>query len=273
MIEIPIVDHESLSFVARAKEITSTKFKRREGRVVAWTRALLVPPLNTSENIYIHVDAHARGSRRGEDRSVGALYTCEPRQFVVTCLECAHRFREYCTICESRKIRIGKFPIYRLKESKQLRVSSWRDCKGCEATSPCERTLRVRKEGKKKGERCARTSRSSPFLFHKRLSVTIARVLDLPLSPSLSLVSPPVRPSSASSRSLLPLFCLAFSFSLFLPLSPCLCIALSSSHSHLCTSAFLTAERRTGFRRKETTIQRIVATDHSWRVDRINDVS
>lgn len=84
---------ESLSFVARAKEV-SAKFERREGRVVAWTRALLVPPLN-SENIYIHtrVDAHARGSRRGEDRSAGALYTCEPRQFVVTCLECTHGFR------------------------------------------------------------------------------------------------------------------------------------------------------------------------------------
>lgn len=50
-------------------------------------------------------------------------------------------------------------------------------------------------------------------------------------------------------------------------------IALSSSHSYLRTSAFLTAERRSGFRRKETTIQRIVATDHSWRVDRINGVS
>lgn len=50
-------------------------------------------------------------------------------------------------------------------------------------------------------------------------------------------------------------------------------IALSSSHSYLCTSAFLTAERRSGFRRKETTIRRIVATDHSWRVDRINGVS
>ena len=103
--------------------------------------------------------------------------------------------------------------------------------------------------------------------FFTSLFVTIARVLDLPLSPSLSLVSPLVRPSSASSRSLLPLFRLAFSF----PLS--LYIALSSSHSHLCTSAFLTAERRSGFRRKETTIQRIVATDHSWRVDRINGVS
>lgn len=139
---------------------------------------------------------------------------------------------------------------------------------GVQSNSTCGRILQARKGKKKKKKEIGVREQVDPRLsFFTSLFVTIARVLDLPLSPSLSLVSPLVRPSSASSRSLLPLFRLAFSF----PLS--LYIALSSSHSHLCTSAFLTAERRSGFRRKETTIQRIVATDHSWRVDRINGVS
>lgn len=78
---------------------------------------------------------------------------------------------------------------------------------------------------------------------------------------------------------------ISLSFSLPFPL-PCLSVPLSLYSVHpfrslpsrscalslalACTSAFLSAKRRTGFRRKETTIRRIVATDHSWRVDRIN---
>lgn len=79
------------SVSTRERSFRQVSKEDREGRLVAWTRALLVPPLNTSENIHIHVDAHARESRRGEDRSAEALYTCDSRQFVVTiCLECAY---------------------------------------------------------------------------------------------------------------------------------------------------------------------------------------
>lgn len=123
------------------------------------------------------------------------------------------------------------------------------------------------KQERKKKEIGVREQVDPRLSFFTSLFVTIARVLDLPLSPSLSLVSPLVRPSSASplARSSLYFVSLSHFLSLY--------IALSSSHSYLCTSAFLTAERRSGFRRKETTIRRIVATDHSWRVDRINGVS
>lgn len=100
--------------------------------------------------------------------------------------------------------------------------------------------------------------------------------LNLPFCLSLSLSLPsrppsprrclPSRPSDARSFSLPP------------PSIPSTLLAplhrnrLARAHEP-CTSAFLSAERRTGFRRKETTIRRIVATDHSWRVDRINGVN
>lgn len=117
----------------------------------------------------------------------------------------------YCTICELRKFVSTNFRLTKKKRKYKL----FRDISTRGAKQSAVWTYSTSKR-RKKGERCARTSRTSPFLFHERLSVTIARVLDLPLSPSLSLVSPLVRPSSASSRSLLPLFRLAFSFPLFL---------------------------------------------------------
>lgn len=172
------------------------------------------------------------------------------------------------------KIHIGQFSILIIKKKKKINRNEYEKSLRRVVISRGAKQFNVwtdftSKEGKKKKKKeiGVREQVDPRLSFFTSLFVTIARVLDLPLSPSLSLVSPLVRPSSASSRSLLPLFRLAFSF----PLS--LYIALSSSHSHLCTSAFLTAERRSGFRRKETTIQKIVATDHSWRVDRINGVS
>lgn len=114
-----------------------------------------------------------------------------------------------------------------------------------------------------------RSSSVIPLLFQRRCpSDTLAQPTTLPLSlspsqppfPSPSLPSRvPLAPSSLSSRS-------PFS------LSPSHRGRLARARDP-CTSAFLSAERRTGFRRKETTIRRIVATDHSWRVDRINGVN
>ena len=106
----------------------------------------------------------------------------------------------------------------------------------------------------------------SPFLFHGTcLSVTIARLLSTYRSLPLSVSRPAARPSSASSRSLLPLS-FPVSLSRFLSL-----------HAFLLAPAlpppsYSPEPGRLGFRRKETTIRRIVATDHSWRVDRINGV-
>lgn len=135
-------------------------------------------------------------------------------------------------------------------------------------------------EGIKRDGRCARDSASSspplshspslslsfprspppliPLLFQRCPSDTLA--LNLPtalflyLSPSHS---PPPFSRLPVPRSLYPVY-------------PSRSHPPRPSRSHSRTSAFLSAKRRTGFRRKETTIRRIVATDHSWRVDRIN---
>jgi len=116
-----------------------------------------------------------------------------------------------------------------------------------------------------------------PLLFQRCPSDTLAQPTTYPLSLSLSpplslspLVLPrlacrPVSLALARSRSLLPLSRSPFS----LPPAAVVSLALANRAP---PPAFLSAERRTGFRRKETTIRRIVATDHSWRVDRINRV-
>lgn len=112
---------------------------------------------------------------------------------------------------------------------------------------------------------------SSPFsavsLRHPRSTyhcTSLFLSLSLPLGPPSPSLSLPSRPSR--------------SFSLPPPSIPSTLLALPhrgrlARARDPCTSAFLSAERRTGFRRKETTIRRIVATDHSWRVDRINGVN
>lgn len=114
---------------------------------------------------------------------------------------------------------------------------------------------------------------SSPFstvsLRHPR-STNHLSSLSLLLSHPFPLVLPrlaccPVLLVLARFRSLLPLPRSPFS----LPLVAIISLALVDRAP---PPAFLSAERRTGFRRKETTIRRIVATDHSWRVDRINGV-
>lgn len=150
---------------------------------------------------------------------------------------------------------------------------------------------RIKRDG-----RCARFTSSSPFsLTHSSLSFSLSLSLcpppsflsffssvpptpslnlplylslslSLPLDPSSPSLSSPSRPSDARSFSLPP------------PSIPSTLLALPhrgrlARARDPCTSAFLSAERRTGFRRKETTIRRIVATDHSWRVDRINGVN
>jgi len=110
-----------------------------------------------------------------------------------------------------------------------------------------------------------------PLLFQRCPSDTLNLPLYLSLSISLSFplllsLSPLSRPSSGRSFSLPPPS-IPFTF---------LTLARRGRLARTCeprTSAFLSAKRRTGFRRKETTIRRIVATDHSWRVDRINEVN
>lgn len=76
------------------------------------------------------------------------------------------------------KIHIGQFSILIIKKKKKkltetntrnLSVVSW--FHGVQSNSTCGRILQARKgkKKKKKGDRCARTSRSSPFLFHESL--------------------------------------------------------------------------------------------------------
>lgn len=128
------------------------------------------------------------------------------------------------------------------------------------------------REGIKRDGRCARDSASS-----SPLSLTLVLSLSSSLPRSFLSFFSGVPPTPSRSTYL------PFYFSIFLPLVPPLPVPCSlypvrlsrslpprPSRSHPRTSAFLSAERRTGFRRKETTIRRIVATDHSWRVDRIN---
>lgn len=120
------------------------------------------------------------------------------------------------------------------------------------------------KKGKKRRSVCANKSiLAFPFSrVSSSPSLEFSIYHSLPLYLSFRLLSVPL--ALPLARSSLYFVSLSHFLSLY--------IALSSSHSYLCTSAFLTAER-SGFRRKETTIRRIVATDHSWRVDRINGVS
>ena len=172
----------------------------------------------------------------------------------------------YCTICELRKFVSTNFRLTKKKKKKRKENTS------CSVTSlhgvrnnpPCGRILRAREEKKKSGVR----EQVEPHLsFFTNVSPSpsfeFSTYHSLPLYLSFRLLSVPLAlPLARSSL-------YSVSLSHFLSFY----ITFSSSHSHLCTSAFLTAERRTGFRRKETTIRRIVATDHSWRVDRINDVS
>ena len=141
--------------------------------------------------------------------------------------------------------------------------------RGRRTLRPVEEREEEEKKQKRRKRRSVRANESilSPFLFHGTcLSVTIARLLSTYRSLPLSVSRPAARPSNASSRSLLPLSFprLALSF----PFAPRF---LARTRA---TSAFLFAPSRDGlgFRRKETTIRRIVATDHSWRVDRINGV-
>lgn len=122
------------------------------------------------------------------------------------------------------------------------------------------------KEGKKKKKRRSVCANKSILAFpfsrvSSSPSLEFSIYHSLPLYLSFRLLSVPLA---------LPL---ARSSLYFVLLSHFLSLSTSRFLLRTRTSAFLTAERRSGFRRKETTIQRIVATDHSWRVDRINGVS
>ena len=120
------VDRESSSFVARAKEIISSKLKRREGRVVAWTRALLVPPLNTSENIYTYMwmHTHADHAERRRQKCRGVIHVwAAPVSSYLFRVRAPILPDTVCNLCESnlrKKFRSANFQLINpLKESKQ----------------------------------------------------------------------------------------------------------------------------------------------------------